>query len=240
MKVLVSCCDNNTGLFLWEDGEWVHLMDGHAMSIFPYPDGYINMMEGCFVKYDSNLNIMARVKFNLPGHHGSTWDPKTGRIVVASSETNTLHWVDPITGAFVDEMKVNSKGSHTNDIEVLSDVIYVSSFGKGITAITRLNHQRVDIYQGQQKPHTVKYHKGDVWWCESEKSKVRKNGHVVAEYPGFVRGLAWDRQDELLVGISHHKYRHEGDAGFYYMGEFHAVPPMPKRKVTNVYSLLAI
>lgn len=241
MRLLISCCDNGTGLFLWDGSEFTHLVHAHSQSVLRTPLGIALMSEGLISIYDEEklkagkLKVVNQIKFPLPGHHGSCWDSKTGCIVTASSDYNKLIWTSPWTGERKGEMEVNRPGSHTNDIDVHDKYIYVSSFVRGITRINRETGEREDLYQCEAKAHSIKMRHGDLWWCESEKSRVKKNGEVVAEHPGFVRGLEWFG-GELVVGVSHHKYRNEGHAGFYFQDKFHAVP----NGVTNVYSLLVL
>lgn len=239
MRVLVSCCDNDTGLFLWDNGAWSHLMLAHGQSIVPTPHGIVVMTEGAIKILGPGLTVEHSAPFTLDGHHGTDWDIKTEMLVTASSDQNALFWTDPLTGEIVDQKEVNPAGSHTNDIDVHRNVIYISSFHKGITALDRESDQVMELYPNQNKPHTVKSRPDGLYWCESEARRVMKDGECIAEHPGFVRGLDWF-DNEMLVGISRHKYRNEGSAGFYFRGEFHGVPAVNKREVTNLYSLMVI
>jgi len=241
MKILVSCCDNGSGLFMCEDGEWTHLVDTHAQSVLRTPLGIMLMTEGWILLYDEErlkkkeLSVITRTKFALRGHHGSVWDDQTGLVATVSSDENTIYWTCPISGEKKRTLEVNRPGSHTNDIDIDGSEIYVSSFHRGITRVDRETGSRQELWVGEEKAHSVKKVNGEVWWCESDQRRVKRNGKIVSEFPGFPRGLEWYNGD-LIVGISRHKYREEGHAGFYYNDSFYSVP----NGVTNVYDLLVL
>lgn len=240
MRLLVSCCDNGTGLFLWEGGEYKHLYLGHTMSIVRCPWGIAVMSEEGIKVYDEDtLKVIHSVPFQLPGHHGSDYDPNSDMLVVASSDRNSLNWVDIDSGKIVEELQVNPNGSHTNDIFIHKDEIYVSSFNEGIIKYDRLTKERIKLFDAN-KPHSVKLRNDHVWWCNSESREVKKDGQTMCIHPGFVRGIDWDTKGNLVVGVSHHKYRREGSAGVYLNSEFYGIPHVNRTEVNNVYSILVL
>lgn len=240
MRVLASCCDNDSGLFLWENGEFKHLMLGHGQAVFRCRWGIAWMAEGFFRILDEKLDIVHEMKFNLQGHHGADYDPVTGRFVVVSSDKNSISFVNVFSGVIEDEWEINPHGSHTNDIFATEKGFYTSSFHQGIV-FTGRDKSRSVIFPHQNKPHTVKLYNGELWWCESESRNVKCEGEILIEHPGFVRGLDWDDDGNIIVGVSRHKYRNEGSAGFYYKDKFYGIPPVGgKNEVSNLYSILII
>lgn len=68
------------------------------------------------------------------------------------------------------------------------------------------------LWTGVEHPHSLVAVDGELWWCDSRRCRVMRNGTEVARLPGYTRGLAVT-QAWVAVGQSrsdNHNVKFEG------------------------------
>lgn len=93
---------------------------------------------------------------------------------------------------------------HINDICLNGNSLYVSYFSKtgrwkknifdgGVTKINLINNKRKVIINNLTKPHSIKFLEKKYIICNSVKGELILNGKIIGNFPGFLRGVDFDK-----------------------------------------------
>lgn len=163
---------------------------------------------------DREFNIIEKRDLNEANCCGVEYDPVRDLIIVVNAGSDTLSLYSAVDFKLVERIDYSNKNKsdgvtsqhHLNDACISGDYVYVSYFSHsgnwkksihdgGISELdlNDLTKAPVQIVSGLWKPHTPKMLNGELCYLDSMRGTFHTNNQVVAgEFPGFVRGLAFD------------------------------------------------
>lgn len=164
--------------------------------------------------FDKQFNVLETRDLNEANCCGVDYDPIRDLIIVVNAGTDTISLYNAVDFNLVERIYYSSKNKdegvtsqhHLNDLCISGDYLYVSYFSHsgnwkknihdgGISelSLNNLTKEPVPIVTGLWKPHTPKILNGELCYLNSMMGTLHTNSQVVAgEFPGFVRGLAFD------------------------------------------------
>ncbi|MFP3122358.1 TIGR03032 family protein [Ectobacillus funiculus] len=234
-KLLITCCNENGGLYLiqFKDQQYElkKILNIECRGVAKYGSSFviISNTDGILI-LDENLNIIKRKA--LPKEldlHGVAIDNDKAYIVETKTNSigiydlqNNLERIDEIT--FSPE---NEDVCHVNDLFIANGKLYVSMFSyplkKNFLSFVSYSPQKT-IQQGvileyslQERkiskichdklfqPHSVLLYDDQLYYCVSSKLLVNRNEDVIFKGLGYTRGLAIKNQ-MMFIGQSESRH----------------------------------
>ena len=205
------------GLFVYQTDtyETRRVLPGHFRQLIRGGD-YIYTVE--FVEMQlyvlsNDLQVVNKLLIDTPNACGLAYSPERKALFLSNSATDTITVHDQETFQVLDEIQFSNKykrtGSgqhHINDLCVVDDSLYVTYFSlsgnwkRGILdgGISEFDiddlHSPPHIFVSDLwMPHTVRFIDGNLCYLDSMRGRFHiSNQSVAGEFPGFVRGLAFD------------------------------------------------
>ena len=194
---------------------------GHRSIYIGHPDG--------IRAFGPDLRRAAEADLEIPGSdvHDVKVSP-AGDLVVAETGLNRLACYTG-TGAAVSVWTPTVEGAdrcHLNSTTFLNGALLVAMFdaeGRGEPWGERLDGVIAEanllrpgefkpLWAGVEHPHSLVAVDGELWWCDSRRCRVMRNGTEVARLSGYTRGLAVT-EAWVVVGQSrsdNHSVKFEG------------------------------
>ena len=213
------------GLFVYKIGpnEITRVVSGHFRQItkdsqYVYAVEFVEMR---LYVLSHDLEVVQKCPIDIPNACGLALSPGRKVIFLANAATDIITVHDQDTFQILDRIefsdkyrKVGSGQHHINDLCVVDDSLYVSYFSLsgnwkrgvldgGISEynIDDLHSPPTVLASDLWMPHSVEFLDGDLCYLDSMRGRLHTSNQTVAgEFPGFVRGLAFD-------------------GGFYYVGQ---------------------
>lgn len=263
MRLLVSCCNHNGTLYL-VDGDDVQIVFPSACTgLSRRGDGFYVAHPTGVMLFDANLvRQKGRDSPAMADIHDVKED-SAGNVLVVEAARNRVGCWSPdwqMVSAWAPTAHEHD-ACHLNSIVFHDGALLVSMFdmkGRGPPWARRLHGVIAKVEQSGtvpftpiwrhiQHPHSLVVADGDLWWCDSRRCRVMRNGVEVARLPAYTRGLAVTK-DWVIVGQSQSfnhpaSFKRPGTCSIWYyprkagdLGE----PIVVELPSTEVYDIIAI
>jgi hypothetical protein len=168
--------------------------------------------------------LSVRNKTRMPGardlHSLAAWE---GGVAVASSGTDEVLWYRYDGTQFVERTVLWAASSsktdtlHVNGLAAYGGRLVCCAFGRRFREFDVWS-QRQDgfiyditgerfVLQGLARPHTVVFHDGQLYVCESSRRNLRSAERSLLTFDGFTRGAAWLDDGRVVVASSRARTR---------------------------------
>jgi hypothetical protein len=219
-QLLITCCNQNGGLFLINFHEQQYevkkILDGEFRGIAKFGNCYVLVSgsNGIFI-LDKTFNIInhKQIAGKLDFHGVSVYKD---RAYIVETKTNSIGIYDLQENIEkIDEIKLSNENHnvcHVNDLFIKKDILYVSMFSKpsiinkkffwrnflqkkcteqGMIIEYSLRKKVIEICQDKLfQPHSIQINNDQLYYCVSAKFLVKKNEDVIFNCYGYTRGLA--------------------------------------------------
>ena len=236
------------GLFVYDVGshDLRKVVPGHFRQLLKRGDLIyaVEFVEMQLYVLTGDFDVADKFPLGKPNTCGLEYCPKRNVLFLADASRDVITVHDPETFKVLDEVAFSDKyrrmGSgqhHINDLCVVEDSLYVSYFSLsgnwkrgiydgGISEydIDDLSKPPSVFVSDLWMPHSVKFLDGSLCWLDSMRGRFYTNNQTLGgEFPGFVRGLAYDgrfyyigqSEDMYLSRLSGITKNRMMNAGFY-------------------------
>jgi hypothetical protein len=219
-NLLVTCCNINGGLYHLQIKDNKHslrkLLNKECRGIVKYKDHFVLVTATSILMLDSALNIVKQKQ--VPGFDCHGLAIHEDKIYIVESRFNCIGTYNITDFQRVGEVAFSHKKfdvNHINDLFIHNNRMFISMFSHikpwretaqnsgVILECSLLDDTKKRLHQTNlTHPHSVIYRNGMLYFCNSGRFEVRKNGKIIFTSPGYTRGLAFYSDKFLFIGQS--------------------------------------
>jgi hypothetical protein len=230
-KLLVSCCNKDGGLYSIEyiqgHYQWAKVHDGNFRGIDKYGDQYLVASGKSLLLLDARLREISNKSFTGTDFHGVVVRDSLGYVVDTKRNAVRIFRLPEL----IEENQIrfatqNRDVIHLNDLSISDDRLFVSMFSRrplwkemrkaGCIVEYSLSSNKIKkiLYDRLEQPHSIKFHNGRLYYCNSMKGEVRKGNEILFRGPLYTRGLnLCDRYMTVGHSMSRHQTQQKKTAG---------------------------
>lgn len=261
-SLLISCCNQNGGLYLIEfanNKAWLSkILSGDCRGLARYKDKYIlNTTDQGILLLDRYFNkVKQKVIYNRLDFHGlAVHDDKA---YIIETRKNRIGIYDLAGLKRIGQLQFSAGSSdifHLNDLFITGDKLYISMFSytdpwrnlannalsAGVILKCSLEKRMVigPLYKNLSHPHSILIRDGQFFYCNSAGFEVKRNNRVIFKTAGYARGLAI-KHEFIFVGRSNNRRLAGQECGFYVFNVIAAKAKFFKLPSQEVYGILVI
>ncbi|UFJ42521.1 TIGR03032 family protein [Brevibacillus humidisoli] len=218
-KLLVTCCNEQGGLYqiLFQKNTYsvTKVQYGHFTGIAKYRDQYVIANPAQVFLFDRQFQVLAASDEIYLDIHGVAVYKDNAFVVETMKNSIGIYDLPSLKRS--SEIRFHPSDIdvyHINDLYVAGDRLFISMFSPLDEWLPQCGHGGViveyDLLENKVKkihhdhlnqPHSVLYHDGQIFYCNSRPYEVKRGGEVIFTTASYTRGLAINAP-YLFVGQS--------------------------------------